>query len=54
MSEAKPLLIQEDDVWVIRIERPDGKMQEYRCTSESQAKQLLQIMTPKEQRPNGR
>jgi hypothetical protein len=47
----KPVLSQENDVWVIRVESPgSGKVQEYRCATEAQAKQLALVLTPKEQR----
>jgi hypothetical protein len=47
MAEQKPTVTKEDDVWVIRFEGANGKMQEYRCASESQAKQLARVLTPK-------
>ncbi|HMK73686.1 MAG TPA: hypothetical protein VK454_10135 [Myxococcaceae bacterium] len=40
---------QEADVWVLRVEQSDGKVQEYRCNSENQAKQLALVLTPREQ-----
>jgi hypothetical protein len=47
---AKPVEIrQEEDVWVLRVQQSDGKVQEYRCNSENQAKQLAQVLTPREQ-----
>lgn len=47
----KPVLTKEDDVWVIRLENPgSGKVQEYRCATEAQARQLATVLTPKEQR----
>lgn len=54
MSDDKPTVVQEDDVWVIRVMNPTGKVQEFRCASESQAKQLAAILTPREQRPAAR
>lgn len=44
-SNAKPKLVRDADVWLVRIEQPNGKVQEYRCSSESQAKQLAQVLT---------
>ena len=38
----------EDEVWVIRLENPSGKVQEYRCATEAQARQLALVLTPKE------
>lgn len=41
MSEPKsPQVTKENDVWVVRVERTGGKMQEYRCATEAQARQL--------------
>ncbi len=50
MSDGKPVVTKEDDVWVIRLESEAGKVQEYRCASESQARQLAMVLTPKEKR----
>ena len=52
MSDAKPVVTKEgeaggDEVWVIRLQTEGGKLQEYRCASESQAKQLAMVLTPK-------
>ena len=44
MSQARPLVSKEADVWVLRLEKPNGKVQEYRCTSEGQAKQLALLL----------
>ena len=49
-TATKPVVTQENDVWVIRLENPTGKVQEYRCATEAQAKQLAIVLTPKEQR----
>ncbi len=49
--DTKPVLTKEDDVWVIRLENPgSGKVQEYRCATEAQARQLALVLTPKEKR----
>ncbi len=37
----------ENGVWVVRLERAGGKLQEYRCATEAQARQLAQALTPK-------
>jgi hypothetical protein len=42
-----PTLTHEDDMWVIRVRRDNGKIQEYRCASESQAKALFLVLAPK-------
>lgn len=46
----KPVVVQENEVWVLRLEATPGKMQEYRCATEAQAKQLALVLTPKEKR----
>lgn len=43
MSQA-PVVTKENDVWVIRIDRPNGKTQEYRCATETQARQLAMVL----------
>ena len=55
MSDGKPVVTKEgeaggDEVWVIRLQTDGGKMQEYRCASESQARQLAMVLTPKNQK----
>ncbi len=41
MSQSKlPQVTQEQGVWIVRVERPGGKLQEYRCATEAQARQL--------------
>ena len=50
MASTPPVIRQEEDVWVLRIELPSGSVQEYRCLSELQAKQLAaMLLTPREQ-----
>jgi hypothetical protein len=50
MTAATPVIRQEEDVWVLRVEQPNGQVQEYRCLSELQAKQLAaMLLTPREQ-----
>ena len=44
----KPVMTKEDDMWVIRVESASGKMQEYRCATEKQAKQLFTALQPRE------
>ena len=48
-TATKPVVTCENEVWVIRLETA-GKVQEYRCATEAQAKQLALVLTPKEQR----
>ena len=47
MPGNKPVVTKEDDVWVIRLEKENGKVQEYRCATESQARQLAAVLIPK-------
>jgi hypothetical protein len=51
MASSTPAVIrQEEDVWVLRVEQPNGQVQEYRCLSELQAKQLAaMLLKPREQ-----
>ena len=46
----KPVVTQENDVWVIRLENTTGKIQEYRCATEAQARQLALVLSPKEKK----
>jgi hypothetical protein len=46
--ETKTTLTKENGVWVLRVERGDGKTQEYRCATEAQAQALVLVLTPKE------
>ncbi len=46
MADApQPQLVKEAGVWVLRIEK-DGKLQEYRCATEAQARQLALVLVP--------
>lgn len=44
----KPVVSQEENIWVIRVLNPSGKTQEYRCATERQARQLAAALTPRE------
>ncbi len=48
MPAKKPVVTKEEDVWVIRVEGDGGKVQEYRCTTETQARQLAAVLQPKD------
>ncbi len=48
MAIGKPVLTQEEDVWVIRVEAENGKTQEFRCASQRQAQQLMLVLAPRE------
>lgn len=41
----RPTVTQENDVWVLRIEKNNGKTQEYRCATENQARQLAMVLS---------
>lgn len=57
MGQGRPVVTKEEDVWVIRLEKANGKLQEYRCASESQARQLAAVLsrpdTPAPPAPQG-
>lgn len=44
MADGRPVVTQEEDVWVLRVEKSNGKVQEYRCASENQARQLALVL----------
>ncbi len=44
MAYAMPVVTQEENIWVLRIQKPNGKMQEYRCATENQARQLALVL----------
>lgn len=46
MHETQPQLQLVDNVWVVRIEQPNGKVQTYRCATEAQAKQMAMVLKP--------
>ena len=50
VAASKASVTKEDDVWVIRIENPSGKVQEYRCATEAQARQLAMVLAPKKEK----
>lgn len=50
MADGKAQVVQENDVWVIRVEKENGKTQEYRCSTEAQARQLAAVLIPKEKK----
>ena len=45
MSSVRPVVSKESDVWVLRLQKDNGKVQEYRCTTESQARQLALVLS---------
>jgi hypothetical protein len=44
MSQIRPVVSKEADVWILRLEKANGKVQEYRCTTENQARQLALVL----------
>jgi hypothetical protein len=49
MAYALPVVTKEENIWVLRIRKPNGKTQEYRCSTEGQARQLAQVLARPEQ-----
>lgn len=45
MAYAAPVVTKEENVWVIRLQNRSGKMQEYRCATEGQARQLAMVLS---------
>ncbi len=45
MSYTRPVVSKEADVWILRLQKDNGKVQEYRCTTESQARQLALVLS---------
>lgn len=45
MAYAAPVVTKEENIWVIRLQNPNGKMQEYRCATETQARQLAMVLS---------
>jgi hypothetical protein len=45
MPHVRPEVTREADVWVLRLLTASGKVQEYRCTSEGQARQLALVLS---------
>jgi hypothetical protein len=44
MSQVRPVVSKEADIWILRLEKANGKVQEYRCTTEGQARQLALVL----------
>jgi hypothetical protein len=45
MSNTRPVVLKDADVWVLRLHTASGKVQEYRCSTEGQARQLAQLLS---------
>jgi hypothetical protein len=52
MASTPASIRQEEDVWVLRVEQPNGQVQEYRCLSELQAKQLAAMLVKPREQPS--
>lgn len=48
----QPELKQEADVWIVRVLKENGRLQEYRCASEAQARALLAVLGTTEPTPD--
>ena len=46
MTQTQPQLQLVDNVWTVRIEQANGKVQVYRCATEAQAKQMAMVLVP--------
>lgn len=44
-EQSRPRVTKEKDIWVVRVERKGGKLQEYHCATEAQARQLEAALT---------
>lgn len=44
MGLNEPVIAQEDKVWVVRVEKGNGRVQEFRCATEAQARTLLLVL----------
>lgn len=45
-SLPQPQVVQVDGAWTVRVPQGNGRVQEYRCASEEQARHLLQVLAP--------
>jgi hypothetical protein len=44
MAQTRSVVTKEENIWVLRLEQPNGKTQEYRCSTENQARQLALVL----------
>jgi hypothetical protein len=49
MAYVMPVVTKEENVWVLRLKKSNGKTQEYRCSTENQARQLALVLSRPEQ-----
>ncbi|MET0404727.1 MAG: hypothetical protein ABW123_20090 [Cystobacter sp.] len=45
MASAHSVVSKEADIWVLRLHTASGKVQEYRCSTEGQARQLALLLS---------
>ncbi len=48
MTGSKPLVVREGPMWVVKVVRPNGGFQDFRCASEKQARHLLEVFCPRQ------
>ena len=51
-SNAHSVVSKEADIWVLRLHTHSGKVQEYRCSSEGQARQLALVLSVPAEQPS--
>ncbi len=52
MAYVLPVVTKEENIWILRVQKPNGKTQEYRCATENQARQLAMLLSrPEETQP---
>lgn len=44
MPQLRSIVTQESGVWVLRLEKANGKVQEYRCPTEEHARHLAMLL----------
>jgi len=45
-SQPQPEVVRADGAWMVRVPQGNGRVQEYRCASEEQARHLLAVLAP--------
>jgi hypothetical protein len=51
-SNARSVVSKEADIWVLRLHTTSGKVQEYRCSTEGQARQLALVLSVPTEQPS--
>lgn len=52
MLNACSVVSKEADIWVLRLHTHTGKVQEYRCSSEGQARQFALVLSGSAEQPD--